>query len=82
MNKTHLVMIATSGYTLLSSHDDEKDAIRAMAKYRQKSHEPCVLRHGATGHRESVAEVEERIRPEVALREFEHSSSIWRRLAA
>lgn len=82
MSKTHLVMITSSGYALLSSHDDEQKAIRALAVFRQKHRAPCVLRHGATGHRESVAEVEARIRPEVALTEFEHSDSIWRRLAA
>ena len=60
-HKTHLVMI-TGKYTLISSHDDEAEAIRAMDAFRKNSHAACVLRHGATGHRESVAEVEARIR--------------------
>lgn len=82
MNKTHLVMITTSGYSLVSSHDVESAAIVAMAKFRAKHRAVCVLRHGSTGKRESVSEVEQRIRLEVALTQFEASESIWRRLAA
>lgn len=78
MNKTHLVSITPGGYALVSSHDTEAEAIRAMAAHRVKFRSVCVLRHGATGKRESVAEIEERIR----LTELEHSDSIWRRIAA
>lgn len=82
MSKIHLVMITTSGYGLVSSHEAESDAISAMAKFRAKHRTICVLRHGSTGKRESVSDVEQRIRPDVALTEFEASESIWRRLAA
>lgn len=66
MSKTHLVMITTAGYTLISSHDDEVDAVQAMADFRRRSRSVCVLRHGSTGKRESVAEVEARIGRRVA----------------
>lgn len=82
MSKIHLVMITTAGYTLVSSHDTDGAAITAMAKFRAKHRAVCVLRDGATGRRESVEEVEARIRHQVALRAFEASESIWRRLAA
>lgn len=61
MSKTHLVMITTHGYSLISSHDDEMVAIQAMTEFRRRSRSTCVLRHGSTGKRESVAEIEARI---------------------
>lgn len=59
--KTHLVMIDTTGYSLISSHDDEQAAVRAMVEFRKRSRSICVLRHGSTGKRESVSEIEQRL---------------------
>ena len=61
MSKTHLVMITTHGYSLISSHDDEQAAVRAMTQFRKQSRATCVLRHGSTGKRESVSEIEQRL---------------------
>lgn len=61
MSKHHLVAITTHGYSLVSSHDTDDEAIDAMTQFRRKHRTACVLRDGATGKRESVREVEARI---------------------
>lgn len=48
----YLVMI-TDRYAVVSVHQADSDAVAAMMEFRRRSHEPCVLRHGATGRRES-----------------------------
>lgn len=60
MSKHYLVAITTHGYSIVSSHDTDAEAVGAMAEFRSKHRSTCVLRDGATGKRESVREVEAR----------------------
>jgi hypothetical protein len=61
MSKHHVVAITTQGYSLVSSHSTDGEAVDALASFRKSHRIACVLRDGSTGKRESVCEVEARI---------------------